>query len=487
VGRENVPVPSASAPTASPSTAPIRRVLGRVVRRLDGSRRGWLWAGLVAFALSAWTVLASYLLGFPDEIWQVDLEVYREGSRSLVDGRPVYEWLTEAPQYLPFTYPPFAALVGTPLLLVPFPVAGWLWSLLQLALLWVCVGVAFRPLLERAGARRGFAQGAVCAVLIQLQPLQEGIRFGQVNAVIVTLCLLDVVHRQRRMPAGSLSGFAIAVKLTPAVFWIHWVVTRQWRVLAASVVTAASVTAVTALFAPAASVSYWTDALFDPGRLGPNAGTSNQSIRGVLLRLGPPPGTAATVLLVLAVAVAAVLGFRLAARLHALDQRVAVVGTVGLVAVLISPVSWVHHLHWSIVVLGALLGDGRDRRRVWFVAGSALLLFLKLPQTGYGFTQSDIGAVVALGWIVEQTYFWWVLVALGAIWFFLVRPAGQGAATPTAASRVSTASTAHTDAPIRRTADRLILRSSARPSSAATPDTTSSASQDPANTETGSR
>src|SRR5512135_3488975 len=84
----------------------------------------WRLLGVLLLAASAYPVVNHYLVLFPDEIWQVDLEVYREGARSLIEGRQVYGWLTDNPQYLPFTYPPFAALVGTLLLLAPFAVIG---------------------------------------------------------------------------------------------------------------------------------------------------------------------------------------------------------------------------------------------------------------------------------------------------------------------------------------------------------------------------
>jgi len=46
-------------------------------------------------------------------------------------------------------------------------------------------------------------------------------------------------------------------------------------------------------------VTYWTSVIFDPGRLGSNAGTSNQSLRGMLIRVllpGQAPGAAGTAL-----------------------------------------------------------------------------------------------------------------------------------------------------------------------------------------------
>ena len=153
---------------------------------------------------------------------------------------------------------------------------------------------------------------------------------------------LPVLRRRGLVVAATLMtlvGLAAAVKLTPAAFWVHWAVARRWRTLAISVGTAAGVTLVTALLLPAASARFWTDALLDPERLGPNAGTSNQSLRGVLLRVWPgDPGLGTVLWLVLVVLVGGA-GFWLSARLDRLGEPVAVVAVVGLVALLVSPVS----------------------------------------------------------------------------------------------------------------------------------------------------
>ncbi len=151
------------------------------------SRRGWTVAGWALLAASAGQVFGRYLVGYPGELWQLDLEVYRDGAANLLAGYPVYDWLTGAPQFLPFTYPPFSALGAIPLALVPFTVAGWAWSVLQVLLLWWGTGIAFRPLVQRFAARGPLVQGAVAAVLMQLLPVSDGIRFGQVNAIMVTL------------------------------------------------------------------------------------------------------------------------------------------------------------------------------------------------------------------------------------------------------------------------------------------------------------
>ena len=315
--------------------------------------------------------------------------------------------------------------MGTPLLLVPFRAAGWIWTGVQLVLLWYVSGVAFRPLLARFGRRAGLAQGVVAAVLVQLQPMQDSIRYGQVNAVIVALCLTDLARRRAVWwPRGSLVGLAAAVKLTPAVFWVHWIVIRNRSALVASVGTAAGVTLLTALYAPSASAAYWTDALLDPTRLGPNADTANQSMRGVLLRLGPSQGPLLTLSWALCVVTVGWFGYRLAARLDRLGDQVAVVAALGMLAFLVSPVSWIHHMYWGAVAVGALVGDGRDRRRIAAAVVALAVMWSKLPWTGQAM-RSHRGWQSWLGVVEQQAYCWLALGVLVALWWLVARPGEQ--------------------------------------------------------------
>jgi alpha-1,2-mannosyltransferase len=419
---------------------------GDRISPVDVQKQSWRAAGVAVLVASAFPLARHYLVDYPAENWQVDLQVYREGARALVSGFPLYDLRTDQPQFLPFTYPPFAAFTALPLLLAPFGAIGWVWTALQYALLWYVVGVAFRPLLQRFGPRAGLAHGVVAAGAVWLLPVAEGVRFGQVNAVVVALCLWDVTRRTGRTDAGggwaggSGVGVALAaaVKLTPGVFWLHWAVARRWRVLGVSLLTAALVTVVSWLLLPPASSVYWTDALLDPDRLGPNAGTSNQSLRGVLLRLGPGPGPAASALWLAAVLLVLLGGLTLARRLDRLGRPVEVVATVGMVAFLISPVSWVHHMHWGVVMIGALLGDGRDRRRVVTALVAAVLLWIRLPWWGANLmADHDVPRVVAR--LVQNSYSWWAILTMLALWYLVARPAGAETG-PAAASGVPAAS-----------------------------------------------
>lgn len=302
-----------------------------------------------------------YLLAWPQDQWLVDIEVYRWAGVSILTGRPIYTALTEAPQLLPFTYPPFAAVLAVPFALVPFPVAGIAWTGLQVLADAAIVWFAGWRLLRRLAGWAPVAAGAITAILIQLQPLQEGIRFGQVNAFLVLAVLLDLRDpRPRiisRVPPGVLVGLATAVKLVPGVFIVHYLICRRWREAGYAIAAAATATISVALLLPQASFAFWGGALQDPNRLGPNAGYSNQSLRGVLLRIGPD-GLAGDAIWLVLVAVVGTIGFLLGRRMWRQGNSVGEVAVIGLLAALLSPVAWIHHYHYVAVIVMVFLAAG---------------------------------------------------------------------------------------------------------------------------------
>ncbi len=202
-----------------------------------------------------------------------------------------------------------------------------------------------------------------------------------------------------------------------------------------------------------------------PGPARTQCGTSNQSIRGFLMRIGPQDPTAASAVWLLAVLVVAGLGFALSARLDRLGQPIAVVAAVGMVAVLVSPVSWIHHWHWGIVVIGAVLGDDRVRARVLAALGVTTVLLLPLPWWGIAWPGLARWSAAWAGWWNSRTPCWpcWPWWRCGG-WSRSRRRsdrrigAQMGVGTPAAPSRVSTARTAQTPAPIRRSVDSLTCR-----------------------------
>lgn len=211
----------------------------------------------------------------------------------------------------------------------------------------------------------------------------------------------------------------MAIKLTPGVFLVHFAITRQWRELRNAVLAAVGVTVATFLVAPEGSLEFWTSALLNSDRLGPNAGSSNQSLRGFVLRLYLSDGATTAVWGVLALA-AAVAGYALARRLHRRGSLVGEVAACGVVALLVSPVSWLHHYLWGVVVLGAVVGDARVRSRAVAAVVGLVLLWVAWPWWGANLLASRSVPTV-LARVVQNGDLWWACASLVVMWRLLTR------------------------------------------------------------------
>ena len=405
----------------------------RLAQRLAGLPSWAAALGVLAWiaALAAVAPLVrGYLTSAPDQRL-VDLDVYRTGGLSVLRGQPLYAMLTQPPQLLAFTYPPAAALFAVPLALMPWPAAQLAWVPFVYVPLAVVIWYAFAPLLHRSGRMRPVAFAAVFVVCAYLFPVRDEMRFGQVDMVLLGLAVADCAARRPWWPRGALVGLATAIKLVPGVFIVYlWLSGRRRAALTAALVALAC-TLGAWLLLPHDSVTYWTSAVFDPGRLGSNAGTSDQSLRGLLLRAFLPARLPGLIWVAVAGAVA-VAGFALVRRL-ARDSRepaapggrispaapggrispaapggqispaapggqisMEAIAVTALVGALVSPVSWIHHYVVVVVAIGAILADGRAPRRVIVAAGTAVYFALTTPWWGQSLLgQRDVPVLAA--------------------------------------------------------------------------------------------
>ncbi|WP_157248483.1 glycosyltransferase 87 family protein [Nonomuraea typhae] len=374
---------------------------------MTGGKRqwqAWLLAAAIV-ALAAWPLVEFWLTN-PDDQRLVDLDVYRSGGQVLREGRPLYDYFTPAPQLLPFTYPPIAGLLAMPLAVMSWTTAQWVWTIGVFAALAVAVWFSFR---QAAVDRKPllFALAMVCCTY--LMPIRDQVRFGQVDILLVALCVADILAVKPRWPRGFLIGLATAVKLTPGVFLIYLLVTRQWRTFWMAVTVTAALTLLPFAVIPQDAFAFWFEALLDPNRLGANAATTNQSVRGMLIRLYLPDLLTSALWLAIVAAIGWY-GFRGAYRAYQAKDHVTAVALVGLMAVLLSPVAWIHHLAWVVVVLGAVVGDARDRVRLWVAAGVWLYYVVPIPWWGVSLKALEIPVISpVLGKIVQNGY------GLGAI------------------------------------------------------------------------
>jgi alpha-1,2-mannosyltransferase len=374
---------------------------GRVAARLAALPA---WAAVVLGVLAWIAALAvvaplvrGYLTNVPDQR-MVDLNVYRMSGVSVLQGQPLYTILTQPPQLLPFTYPPLAAVFAVPLALMPWSAAQLVWVPVIYVPLAVVIWYAFAPLLRRVPGPAGL-RAAVFAVVFAacayLFPLRDEMRFGQVDMVLLAMAVADCAARAPRWPRGVLVGLATAIKLVPGVFIVYLWLSGRRRAALTALATAVACTLGAWLLLPRDSKTYWTSAIFDPGRLGSNSGTSNQSLRGMLIRVFLPGQAPGAVWVVIA-AVVAVAGFAMVRRLALQSREMEAIAITALLGVLLSPVSWIHHYLVVVVVIGAILADGRSPLRVAIAAGTAVYFALTIPWWGQSLlSRHDVPVLVA--------------------------------------------------------------------------------------------
>ena len=316
-------------------------------------------AAPVLFAISfaarlAWTYLAPNGANF------VDLHVYVGGAGALDHRGTLYDYVyaDQTPDFpLPFTYPPFAAVVFYPLHFIPFGILAFAWQLGIVAALYGVARISQR-LLSGSGDRR--IAMLWTTIGIWLEPLRSNFDYGQINVLLV-LAVLYAVYSTRWWVSGLLVGLAAGVKLTPAVSGLYFVGARRWGAVVFSAVVFLGTVAVSALVVGDQTRYYFTELLGDASRVGPIGTSFNQSWRGGISRiLGHDAGYGPLVLAGIAVtAVLSVLAWR---AVGGVSDRLGAIVVVQLFGLLLSPISWTHHWVWLIPLMIWLLhGPLRER------------------------------------------------------------------------------------------------------------------------------
>jgi alpha-1,2-mannosyltransferase len=321
----------------------------------------------------------------------VDLHVYIGGGAAIDHPGTLYSYVyaDQTPDFpLPFTYPPFAAVVFYPLHLLPFGVVAFLWHIGTIAALYAAVRVSQRLLGVADGPTGRRAAMAWTAVTIWIEPLRSTFNYGQIN-VLLLLAVLWAAYTTRWWLSGLLVGAAAGIKLTPAITGVYLVGVRRFGAAAFSAVVFLGTVAVSWLVVGEQARYYFTDLLGDARRVGPIATSFNQSWRGGISRIvGYDAGLGPAVLIAIAVtAVVAVLAWR------GLDvsDRLGKLLVVELFGLLASPISWSHHWVWLVpLMIWAIHGPVRGRPGARIVGWGWLVLTLVGPPWLLSFAQPTI-------------------------------------------------------------------------------------------------
>ncbi len=325
-----------------------------------------------------------------------DFAVYRAAGSAVVHHESLFgPWIGQHLDHpLPFTYPPLAAVFAVPFALIGNRLGYALWNAASIVALVFVVRATTKPIVRRFSSP-GLALAVVCAIAMALTPVQDEIGFGQVGIVLMAMCLFDCAQPRTRWPRGLLVGAATAIKLVPGVFIPYLWLSGRRRAAVVATATFAVLSLGGAAVMPADSKTFWTSRVFDNGRVGSSGYVSNQSLNGMLARaFGSHVHLLWHLVWFMLAAATAGFGLRRAALASRRGQELLGIALAALVGVLVSPVSWIHHLVWIAPVLAVLVGDATDRRRVTLAASIAMLFALRLPYLG-----DNIPPAWHVGWI----------------------------------------------------------------------------------------
>jgi alpha-1,2-mannosyltransferase len=388
----------------------------RRVARLRPTRAWLLIAAAWALALTA----IGYLALKSASGLMLDLDVYRSGGQAILHGANLYAM--RFADRLQFTYPPVSAILAVPLALAPSGADQIGWIAMVYGPLLLAIRAGFRPILSRAGIAALVVFPVILAIAAYLQPVLQEIGLGQVDLLLLGLCLIDCVAKRPRWPRGVLIGLATAIKLEPGVFIVYLLITGRRREAATAALAFGGLTALAWAINPRDSVAYWTSAIFDTRRLGGIGSAANQSLRGMVLRLHT--AVAPDLIWLPLVLVVGVAGFAAARACWRRGHDLAGIAITGLLGALLSPVAWIHHLCWVVVAIGVIAGDGRRLRRILLAALTCALFLTDLPAW-VEHTQSHAQLASLPGYLMENSF---GLAALALIPVLLW--AGRSAAEP---------------------------------------------------------
>lgn len=318
-----------------------------------------------ALLLAVWSLIESYhalsyiLQGDEDIIrYLIDVDVYRLGGLEFRHGGDLYSqrFYTRIID-LPFTYPPFGALVFVPLSFFDQVTVELILSGLSVVCLWASMAMVLNYIrIPYAGL---WALGTL-AFALNFEPVVGTLAFGQINLVLLSLVIADITGAIPKLPRGVLIGIAAAIKLTPAYFGLYFLAKADWKGALGTIGGFLAATGCAALVHWNTSWQYFTQVLIYSNRIGNPEYATNVSFAGVNARLFDTrlPWLLATIAITL-------LAFFAARRAIRTKQDLLALLVVALGGLCASPISWSHHWVWLVPGIIILTAAGHLPLAIW--------------------------------------------------------------------------------------------------------------------------
>lgn len=352
--------------------------------------RAWVFCAAVAAVCAV--IMHDRFLGFFDLYGLfgngVDAIVYRYGGGTILDSEHLYAFSLFDTK-LPFTYPPFAAVMFVVLAGLSVSAATTMVTIFNGVLLYLAVLLSWRLLGYRGIGTHAVSIGMAFA-FSWLEPVRMTIWLGQINLLLLVLVLGDLARPEGSRLRGVGVGLAAGIKLTPAFFIVYALALRQFRTVVVASATFAVTVALGFVVVFDDARTFWTSALFQSDRIGMLASPANQSVHGILARAWPSGAPPAAVWVACSILVA-VLGIWSAVVAHRRGAQLLSLTICGLTTPMVSPFSWGHHWVWCVPLIVLTLDYARRSRWHW---GALVTIAATAPFVAWYYTAPEGVAVI---------------------------------------------------------------------------------------------
>jgi alpha-1,2-mannosyltransferase len=339
-----------------------------------------------------------------------DLAIHLTVAQSWLDGTPLYSSNPRVGAW----WPPFAILLVAPFAIVAHVSAALskaAWAVMSL----VCLGWSIQRL-----SNNGW-RAVLIAVSAVAVPLHRNFEDLNLNAMLLALLVAAAydLDGEREGRAGLWIGAATALKVFPGLLLVYMAIRGRWRAVLVGTAAAVCLTLGPLLrYGGAAAVGGVRAWLTNSAPVGWTLRGSNQSLSALATRLHlATPGLVALYLFCVVLAFAALRRPRVA---HPAFEEVAVVA---LVAVLWSPIAWVHYFLLALPAwIVALRLPAGGRARAW-----------SIYLTAAGVATSGLLTVWSLSLrsdLFELSIYTWGALMLLAVLAFAPRGTREAVSTP---------------------------------------------------------